>query len=75
MIVIQLIWKCKKCGDILVSRSDKRHDMNVCKCGQSGVDLEQWYQRNMGSIEPLNEKKIEDGKIIENITYDQRTEE
>lgn len=28
--------------------------MNVCKCGQSGVDLESEYQRSFGDIKELN---------------------
>jgi len=65
MIYIKLTWKCNECGDIVISYSNKRHTMDFCKCGKSAVDLEQWYQRNMGSISIIKreEKTIENEKI------------
>jgi len=57
-MITKLIWKCKKCGDVQTSYSNRRHDMQMCKCGQSGVDLEEWYQRNIGSIEEVSREEI-----------------
>jgi len=56
---IKLTWKCNKCEDIVTSYSNIRHDMNYCKCGKSAVDLEQWYQRNMGYITIIKREEIE----------------
>mgnify|MGYP006910662831 CR=1 FL=1 len=58
MEYVKLTWKCKKCGDIQISYSNRRHDMQVCKCGCSGVDLEEGYQRNMGSIEEIKREVL-----------------
>jgi len=65
MTYIKLTWKCNKCEDIVISYSNERHTMNFCKCGKSAVDLEQWYQRNMGSISIIKreEKTIKNEKI------------
>ena len=46
--ISRLTWRCGLCQDVVVSRSDRRWDMNFCKCGKTGVDLESWYQRNSG---------------------------
>lgn len=48
--IVKLTWKCKECDDVIVSTSGERHSMNVCKCGKSGVDLEEHYQRGFGSV-------------------------
>jgi hypothetical protein len=48
-------WKCVYCGDILVSDSKERHKMDMCKCGKSGVDLEEYYSRWIGNPELLEE--------------------
>jgi endogenous inhibitor of DNA gyrase (YacG/DUF329 family) len=45
-----LTWKCGYCGSVQVSDSSKRHSMDFCKCRESAVDLEQWYQRNVGNV-------------------------
>ena len=60
MSYIKLTWKCKKCGDIQVSYSNRRHDMQICKCGHSGVDLEKWYSRYMGSVEELKREEVDE---------------
>lgn len=57
MKTTRLIWKCTKCEDVQVSYSDLRHNMNMCECGESGVDLEEYYQRNMGYIEVIDIKE------------------
>ena len=30
----------------------------MCKCGKTGVDLEEWYQRNIGKVIELERKEI-----------------
>jgi len=52
--IVILTWKCKECGDVVVSTSDSRHSINVCECGKSGVDLEEHYQRSFGCPEDIN---------------------
>ena len=49
-------WRCEECGDKVTSYSDKRHDMNYCKCGKSAVDLEEQYARSIGSVKVLEIK-------------------
>ncbi len=49
-----LEWKCGYCDSIQKSDSSIRWQMDFCECGKSAVDLEQWYQRNMGSIIVIN---------------------
>ena len=61
---IKLTWKCVKCNDIVISYSDVRHNINFCKCGESGVDLEEWYQRNTGNIKELKREEFIDNKWI-----------
>lgn len=56
--VVRLKWQCEICKDIKTSYSHKRHDMNMCKCGKSGVDLEEWYQRNIGKVKELERTSI-----------------
>lgn len=54
--------KCKKCGDILESKT--RHDFRYCSCGSVAVDGGQDYMRRVGQLdlieelnEPIEEKK------------------
>ena len=49
-------WMCKKCKDIKESKPI-RWQMDVCKCGSSGVDLENDYSRMFGEVEVINDKK------------------
>ena len=59
---IRMTWRCTKCNDTCVSYSDIMHDMNFCKCGEAGVDLEEFYTRTFGKIEVISlEEKIKDG--------------
>lgn len=55
----RLIWRCKSCGEIVLSYSNLRHDMNICDCGKSGVDYEEWYTRAFGSVEVLSTKEYD----------------
>jgi hypothetical protein len=57
---VELTWQCKECKDIVVSYSNRRHDMNFCKCGKSAIDLEENYQRGMGNIKVIS-KKVKKG--------------
>ena len=56
---IKLIWQCEKCKDVVTSYSHFRHDMNFCACGESAVDLEEYYQRVIGDIKEISREKIE----------------
>lgn len=54
----RLVWMCTVCGDKLISASNKRHQMDICECGNSGVDLEEGYQRNFGHIMIIKREQI-----------------
>jgi len=54
---IRLIWQCGFCEDIVVSYSSLRWDMNYCECEKSAVDLEEFYQRNIGEVKSLSRKE------------------
>lgn len=45
-----LKWKCFNCEDVVISNSNRHHQMDFCKCGITGVDLEEDYQRVQGEI-------------------------
>lgn len=57
---IRLIWQCEYCNDVVISYSHLRHDMNVCECGKSAVDLEDSYQRVAGKVKNISRKKLFD---------------
>lgn len=57
MQIIRLIWKCSYCKDVVISYSNISHEMNVCECCKSGVDLENGYQRGFGDIEEISRKE------------------
>lgn len=59
----KITWKCKKCEDVRESYSWKRWEMDICRCGESGIDLEEWYMRSMGCPEII---KREETQIEEN---------
>lgn len=61
---IRLIWQCNDCNDVVVSYSHLRHNIDYCECGNSAVDLEEYYQRNTGNITELSRKQIVDGKWV-----------
>ena len=60
-----LIWKCHKCKDVIVSKARQHHSMDLCKCKQAGVDLEEYYRRVMGSIKIL--KRLDDEVYAPNL--------
>lgn len=62
-------WMCNVCQDINISDSSLRHDMNMCKCGEAGYDLEKYYSRSLGDLSILrrviyDKDKIQIGKVI-----------
>ena len=38
----KVTWECGFCGENHVSLSNKRWEMQVCECGKSGLDLEEF---------------------------------
>lgn len=61
---IRLIWQCEECEDVLISYSHLNHDMNYCECGKSAVDLEEYYQRQIGSVKEISKKMNVNGKWL-----------
>jgi hypothetical protein len=59
---IILEWECELCGDKQLSDSIRTHHMDYCKCGDSGVDLEEDYQRQFGKIKDIKRTVIKDQK-------------
>ena len=51
---IKLKWKCEDCEDIVISYSHLKHTMDYCECGKSAVDLEEYYQRNIGKVKEIS---------------------
>ena len=60
----RVIWKCKHCGDVVISYSHIPHDINYCDCGKSAVDLDGHYQGHKGSIEIISTKEYICGKWV-----------
>ena len=58
----RMIWKCEWCGDVVISYSYLRHDMNVCDCQESAVDFEEGYVRIIGDVEVLSIKERKNGR-------------
>jgi|14BtaG_2_1085337.scaffolds.fasta_scaffold67159_3 hypothetical protein len=56
---VVLVWKCKDCNSEQVSSSKVKWGMEVCKCGNSGVDLTDSYQRSFGYVEDIKRTIIE----------------
>lgn len=52
----KITWECVNCGKQHESFSDRKWDMQVCECGQSGLDLEEYYSRVMGEIKIIKEE-------------------
>jgi hypothetical protein len=51
-----IYWKCSACGNVYKSNRLLRHNMNFCKCGQSGVDAEELYSRYIGKVQSINKE-------------------
>ena len=56
----ELKWECEECGSIQTSNPKERHTMDWCKCGRSAVDLEEHYERFVGSVKIIDTE--DDGK-------------
>jgi len=54
----KVTWECGNCNKQHESYSDKRWDMQMCECGQSGYDLEEHYARTMGDVRIIKEENI-----------------
>lgn len=50
--------KCKKCGDVIESKSV--HDFKSCKCGAVAVDGGHCYLRRCGNRDDWEEKSVVD---------------
>jgi len=50
-------WICPHCNDKKKSYSIEHHKMDTCKCGKSGIDLEEHYCRIIGDAKVLREYK------------------
>ena len=59
-----LEWQCESCKDIQLSDTIRTHHMDYCKCGESAVDLEDGYQRDMGKVKELKRTVTEDETTI-----------
>ena len=55
----KVTWDCLSCNKQHESQSNKRWDMQVCECGKSGYDLEEYYARTMGEIKIIKEEVFE----------------
>lgn len=42
---MKIVWYCSKCNWVSISDSNITHCMENCKCGDSGIDLEEHYMR------------------------------
>ena len=56
-------WECPHCNDKKKSYSLEHHKMDTCKCGKSGIDLEEYGCRIIGDAKILKEYDKE-GKIL-----------
>jgi hypothetical protein len=59
-MITKVIWECGECGNLHESFSNKRWDMQVCECGASGYDLEEFYSRTMGPVKIIKTEQIKD---------------
>lgn len=65
-MIIKNVIRCKKCGDIIESKSV--HDFKFCKCGAVAVDGGKNYLRRCGNLEDFEElsEVSKDNKIQQN---------
>ena len=61
----KVTWECGECKTQHESFSNRRWDMQICDCGKSGYDLEEYYSKTMGSV-----KLIMEETLIENTNED-----
>ena len=43
-----IVWYCPKCNWVCISNSKIRHCMDVCRCRETSLDLEEGYSRVTG---------------------------
>ena len=55
-MIIRNVIRCKKCGDIIESKSV--HDFKFCKCGAVAVDGGKDYLRRCGSLDDFEELSV-----------------
>jgi hypothetical protein len=55
----KVTWECNECNKLHESYSNKRWDMQVCECGKTGYDLEEFYSRIMGNVKVIKEETFE----------------
>ena len=59
-----IIWQCPHCKDIKISNPRQHHQMETCKCDMTGMDLEEYGMRTMGTeVWPKILKEIDLYKI------------
>lgn len=56
----KVIWECLNCHRRHESYSNQRWNMQVCECGKSGYDLEEYYSRTMGKLKVIKIEEIND---------------
>lgn len=54
----KMIWQCLNCECVWESDPLEHHKMDICKCGETGVDLETYSCRFMGNIKLIERIKI-----------------
>ena len=57
---MKIVWCCTECNWVGVSDSSIRHCMEICKCGETSLDLEEEYCRVVGH--PLYLATFKNGK-------------
>ena len=64
--IIRNAIKCKKCGDIIESKTV--HDFKFCSCGACAVDGGHDYLRRCGNLEDWEElskaERVEDNSVL-----------
>lgn len=55
-MIIRNVIRCKKCGDIIESKSV--HDFKFCKCGAVAVDGGKEYLRRCGNLDDFEEMSV-----------------
>jgi len=67
-------WKCGECSTWNISDTERTHQMDICQCGKSGVDLEEHLTRTIGNISENRMSEVLDGGVMKEIyanTYKQ----
>lgn len=72
--MVKICWVCDECNWLQVSDSLRRHELDNCKCGKCGVDLEKGYCRMLGYPRIIAKLK-DNGKLIINSMEDKKMEE